>query len=158
MQYWQSMNRTAREVAVVVGGAGSLAAAVLHLATIPFGAEGLRYFGAHQRLVELAETGSSIPLLATGAIAAALGTAGVYARAQIGWGRPLPCQQLIYVTITAIYVVRGMALLPQLVLHVFDVDIGPAREIVFSAVALTLGLLHIPGIRSSVVPARQALL
>ncbi len=151
------MNNHRREAAVLAGGAGSVAAGALHLATIPFGAEGLRYFGADRRLVELAEEGSSIPLLATGAIAAALAVAGFYALAQAGRGRPLPWQQPIYVTITAVYLLRGIALAPQLALPVFGVDMGPAREIVVSAVALALGILHLPGVRSSVVQGQRAL-
>ena len=132
---------------MLAGAAGSATAAILHVASIPFGADGLRYFGAGRRMVELAEQGSVVPALATGGIAAALAVAALYGRGQIGRGPSLPWQQRVFVAITAIYLLRGVALVPQLVLSATGADVGPARELVFSAVALGLGLLHLPGVR-----------
>ncbi|MDH3706439.1 MAG: hypothetical protein OES57_10250 [Acidimicrobiia bacterium] len=71
------------------------------------------------------------------------------AAAQAGRTRPLPWQRRIYTTVTAVYLARGIAVLPQLGLRALGVDVGPTREIVFSAVALGLGILHVAGLGRS---------
>lgn len=144
-------------MAVVVGASGSMAAAALHIAILPLGPDGLRYFGADQRLVELAEQGSRTPILITTAIAAALATAGLYGLAQAGRRQALPWQPRVYQSITALYLLRGIAIVPQLALQHLERNIGPPRELVFSAVTLALGILHLPGLRAPAVQLEAAL-
>lgn len=165
LQYWRGMkfkdrshtNRRSerRDTLVLAGAAGSGAAAVLHLAILPFGADGLRYFGAGERLAAAADRGSPVPTITAGGIAAALGMASWVAVAQVGHAPASPGQRHLYAMVTAVYLARGIALLPQLVLRAAGVDVGPSRELVFSAIALGLGLLHVAGLDRRDVPDRE---
>jgi len=95
----------------------SAGAAVLHLAAIAGGPGWYRFLGAGERMARLAEVGSPRPTLITLAIAAVLATWSAYALAGAGLIRPLPLMRTALVTITAIYLLRGLVLLPALALN-----------------------------------------
>ena len=125
----------------------SMAAAVLHVAIIPFGASGLRYFGADKRLVEMAERGDYlVPTVASVGIFAVLSTFALYAWSGAGRMRRLPGLRFVLLVITSIYLLRGVIVVPQVPISLLDPDGVPRREVAFSAVSLLIGLLHLRGI------------
>jgi hypothetical protein len=95
----------------------SAAAAALHLAAIAGGPDWYRFLGAGERMARLAEAGSPRPTLITLAIAAVLATWSAYALAGAGLIRPLPLMRTALAAISAIYLLRGLVVLPALVLN-----------------------------------------
>jgi len=127
---------------LVVGGALSALAAFLHLGCIAFGAPWYRFFGAGEQMARLAASGRPYPALVTTAIALVLLTWSLLAFSGAGLVRRLPLLRTVLVT--AIYLVRGAAVLP-LMAYV------PGRSETFwwwsSAICLTIGLIHMVGLR-----------
>ena len=120
----------------------SAAAAVLHLAVIAGGPEWYRFFGAGEGLSRMAERGSPQPALITLAIAAILATWSAYALAWAGRIGRLPLMRTAFVAITAIYLLRGLALQPMLILNPALVD---AFALWSSLIVLVYGLVHAVG-------------
>jgi len=92
-------------------------AALLHLAIIAGGADWYRFFGAGERMARMAEQGSPGPALITLAIAGVLATGSAYALAGAGRIRRLPLLRTALVAIAAIFLLRGLALLPILAMQ-----------------------------------------
>jgi hypothetical protein len=101
---------------LVAGGVLSLAAAALHVAVIAGGADWYRFFGAGEEMAVAAERGSAMPAVVTFAIAALLSIWAAYAFAGVGLIRRLPLMRTALVLISAIYLLRGLILLPLLAL------------------------------------------
>lgn len=99
---------------LVAGGILSLIAALLHLATIVGGPDWYRFLGAGEAIAKAAERGSPVPALITLGIAAVLLIWAAYAFAGAGLVRPLPLLRTGLVVISAIYLVRGLMLVPAL--------------------------------------------
>lgn len=59
-------------VFLIIGAAFSAAAAVMHIGCIIYGASWYRFFGAGERMAQLASTGSLIPTFVTSLITAVL--------------------------------------------------------------------------------------
>lgn len=121
--------------------------ALLHVAIIFVGPAGYRYFGAGD-LAPLAEQGSAVPALITSLLVALFAAWGAYALSGAGVLRPLPLLRVALVLIAAIYTLRGLAVIPELILLARGGLTAP-RMAVFSAVSLAIGLLHIAGLVSS---------
>jgi hypothetical protein len=121
-------------------------AALLHLACIAFGATWYRFFGAGERMAQMASAGSWYPTIVTTFIAAVLATWALYALAGAGMIPRLPFTRAILCAITAVYLLRGMAILPIAALH-------PGRSPAFwwwsSAICLAIGLVHLVGLRQA---------
>ncbi|MET0070164.1 MAG: hypothetical protein ABW096_08980 [Candidatus Thiodiazotropha sp.] len=124
------------------GGLLSLAAALLHIAIIVGGPAWYRFFGAGEALARLAEEGSAIPGAITALIAMILLTWSLYAFAGTGLIRPLPWLKGVLIGITAVYLVRGLALLPALMFMPQAVD---SFLIASSLSCLAIGMLHLSG-------------
>ncbi|MDP8914034.1 MAG: hypothetical protein M3N39_10720 [Pseudomonadota bacterium] len=92
----------------------STLAAFLHLGIIAGGPEWYRFFGAGERMARIAEKGSPTPTLITIGIALILFLWAAYAFPGAGLIRRLPLMRTALVTITAIYLLRGMILFPTL--------------------------------------------
>ena len=102
----------------LVAGAGlSALAALLHLAVIAGGPDWYRFFGAGEEMARLAERGSPRPALITLAIAAILAIWSAYALSGAGLIRRLPLLRTGLVVIAAVYLLRGLALLPVLAMN-----------------------------------------
>ena len=99
---------------LLAGGLLSTLAAFLHLGVIAGGPESYRFFGAGERMARMAEQGSPTPTLITIGIALILFIWAAYAFAGAGLIRRLPLMRTALVTITAIYLLRGMILFPAL--------------------------------------------
>ena len=126
---------------LIVGGCLSLAASLLHLACIVGGPDWYRFFGAGEAMAQAAERGEAYPALVTLAIAVVLAIWGAYAFAGAGLIRRLPLMRTALVAITAIYLLRGAALIPALTV--------PAMSSPFniwsSAIVLGYGLTYLVG-------------
>lgn len=94
---------------LVVGAALSAIAAALHLGCIYFGPSWYRFFGAGERMAQLAAAGNSAPTLITAGIAAVLGTWSLYALSGAGVIPRLPLLRTGLCVITGIYLLRGLA-------------------------------------------------
>jgi hypothetical protein len=130
-------------------GLASLALALLHAVLIFVGPPAYRYFGAGEAMARQAESGSLEPGAVTLAIAAVLSMFGLYALSGAGAVRRLPLLRTFLVAITVIYTLRGLSLFAQAWAWLRFPDRMPPRFVVFSAAALTLGLLHLAGLLRS---------
>ncbi|HTA65860.1 MAG TPA: hypothetical protein VK753_10185 [Xanthomonadaceae bacterium] len=121
-------------------------AALLHLGCIVFGAPWYRFFGAGERMAQMASAGSWYPAIITMLIATVLATWALYALSGAGAIPKLPLTRAILCAITAVYLLRGMAILPIAALH-------PGRSPAFwwwsSAICLGIGIVHLVGVRQS---------
>jgi hypothetical protein len=124
----------------------SALAAVLHLGCIAFGASWYRFFGAGERVVQMASAGSWYPAIITSLIAAVLATWALYALSGAGVIPRLPFARVILCAITTVYLLRGVAILPIAALH-------PGRSPAFwlwsSAICLAIGVVHLVGLRQA---------
>jgi hypothetical protein len=118
-------------------------ASLLHLGCIYFGAPWYRFFGAGEQMAQMAEAGSWTPTLITAAIATVLGIWSLYALSGAGVVRRLPLLRTALCLITAIYLLRGFAAIPVVLLQ-------PQQATGFlwwsSAICVGFGLVHLVGL------------
>ena len=128
---------------LITAGCLSLAAALVHLATIAGGPEWYLFFGAGEPIAKAAERGSWIPAGVTLAIATILALWGAYAFSGAGLLRRLPLLRTGLVVITAVYLLRGaMLFFPE----TFDrPDLSPAFMFWSSSIVLVFGLVYLIG-------------
>ncbi|WP_206185923.1 hypothetical protein [Sphingosinicella sp. BN140058] len=107
----------ARNGWLVAAGILSTGAALLHLAAIVGGADWYRFFGAGEAIARAAERGSIMPAVLTFAMASILGIWALYAFSAAGLFRRLPLIRTALLLISAIYLLRGLALVPLLILR-----------------------------------------
>lgn len=110
-----------RNSALVIGGLLSVAASLLHIGCIIGGPDWYRFFGAGEGMATLAEQGSMIPTLLTLGIAAILAIWAAYAFSGAGLLPRPPLLRTGLVVISAIYLLRGLALIPALIINRGDV-------------------------------------
>lgn len=103
--------------ALVIGGVLSALASLLHLAVIAGGSVWYRFFGAGEGMARLAEQGSWVPTVTTVGIAAVLAVWSAYAFSGAGLIPRLPLIRTALVLISAIYLLRGLVLIPALALN-----------------------------------------
>lgn len=109
--------RPARNPALIIGGWLSVAASLLHIGCIIGGPEWYRFFGAGEAMATMAEQGSMTPTLLTLGIAAVLAIWAAYAFSGARLLPRLPLLRTGLVVISAIYLLRGLALVPALVIN-----------------------------------------
>lgn len=97
---------------LIVAGSLSLVASLLHIGCIVGGPAWYRFFGAGEAMARAAERGDAYPALITLVIAVLLAIAAAYAFAGAGVIRHLPLMRTALVVITAVYLLRGLALIP----------------------------------------------
>ena len=127
---------------LIVGGALSALAAILHLAVIAGGPAWYRFVGAGEEMARAAERGSATPALITLAIAAILMVWALYALSGAGVIRRLPLLRTALILISAVYLLRAATLLPVLVLRP---DLVDTFAVVSSLVVLACGLAYAIG-------------
>lgn len=106
-----------RNPALIMGGVLSAAASVLHLAVIVGGPDWYRFFGAGEGMARMAEQGSMTPTLITIGIASVLAVWSAYAFSGAGLIPRLPLIRTALIAITAVYLARGLLLVPAVLLH-----------------------------------------
>lgn len=102
---------------LIVGGVLSAAASLLHLAVIAGGPSWYRFFGAGEGMARMAERGSLTPTLVTLGIATVLAVWAAYAFSGAGLIARLPLMRTALVLISAVYLLRGLVVLPAFVLN-----------------------------------------
>ena len=132
---------TQRNPWLIVGGCLSLAASLLHIGCIIGGPAWYRFFGAGEGMARAAERGDIYPALVTLAIAVLLAIAAAYAFAGAGMIRHLPLMRTALVVITAVYLLRGLMIIP--------IAITPAVQSPFniwsSLIVLAYGIFYAVG-------------
>jgi len=129
---------------LMAGGLMSLLAAFLHIAIIMGGPDWYRFFGAGEKMAHLAETGSWIPTVSTLFIFAVLFIWGLYGFSGAGLMRRLPLVKMALLTITAIYLLRGMLLF---ILLIFEPVMVDSLMLWSSLVCLGMGTAYACGTR-----------
>ena len=109
--------RPARNPALIIGGLLSVAASLLHIGCIIGGPAWYRFFGAGEGVARAAERGEPLPALMAGGIAAILAIWAAYAFSGAGLLPRLPLLRTGLVVISAVYLLRGLALIPALVVN-----------------------------------------
>ncbi len=127
---------------LIAGGILSIIASLLHIAIIMGGAEWYRFFGAGEELASMAEQGSWYPGLITFGISIVLFTWGLCAFSGANLIRKLPFLKVSLVIISAIYLVRGIAIIPAYFLQPNLID---QFLIWSSAICVIYGLLYATG-------------
>ena len=127
---------------LIAGGFLSAVAALMHLAIIAGGPAWYRWFHAGEAIARMAERGEAQAWLVTLSIAAVLAVFAAYAFAAADVLPRLPLMRLALLGITAIYLLRGLALVPLLVWRPQLVD----SFILWSSfVVLVYGIVHAVG-------------
>ena len=109
--------KPARNPALIIGGLLSVAASLLHIGCIIGGPAWYRFFGAGEAMATLAEQGSMTPTLITLGIAGILAIWAAYAFSGAGLLPRLPLLRTGLVVISAVYLLRGLVLIPALVIN-----------------------------------------
>lgn len=130
-------------LALLIGAALSAIAALLHVGIIFGGAPWYRFFGAGEQLAAADAAGKRHPAVITAAIAAVLGTWAMYALAGAGVIAPLPWLKAALLLMTAVYLLRGLAIVPLLLF-------ARARATPFlvwsSLICIGYGAVHLAGV------------
>jgi hypothetical protein len=127
---------------LVAGGMLSAVAVILHLAVIAGGPDWYRFVGAGEEMAQMAERGLLRPALITVAIATVLAIWSGYAFAGAGLLPRLPLMRTALVAITAVYLLRGLALVPLALLRPALVD---SFALWSSLIVLVYGIVHAVG-------------
>jgi len=137
---------------LIAGGVLSAAASVLHLAIIVGGPSWYRFFGAGEGMARMAERGSVTPTLITLGIAGVLAIWSAYAFAAAGLIPRLPLMRTALVLISAIYLLRGLVLIPAFIVNpggVAPFVLWSSLIVLVYAVAYAVGTLNAwPGLTS----------
>ena len=127
---------------LATGGVLSALAALLHIAIVIGGPDWYRFFGAGEGMARAAEQGSPMPAIVAGAIALILFIWACYAFSGAGLLRRLPLLRTGLVAISAIYLLRGLALVPALL---FRPELVDPFAIWSSLIVLGYGLAYAIG-------------
>ena len=129
---------------LIAGGILSALASLLHIVVIAGGPAWYRFFGAGEAMATMAEQGSMTPTLLTLGIAAMLAIWAAYAFSGAGLLPRLPLLRTGLVVISAIYLLRGLVLVPALALN-----FGGVTPFVLwsSLIVLVYGLAYAIGTR-----------
>ena len=117
--------------------------ALLHAIIIFVGAAGYAYFGAAE-LAPMAERGSPMPAVITAFLVLIFIAFGLYALSGADRFRRLPWRKTVLIFIGVIFTLRGISVVFQTIYLFYGVEF-PWRYVVFSAVALIIGLLYLIG-------------
>jgi len=98
-----------RNYQLIIAGGLSFFASLLHIACIFGGPEWYLFFGAGERMAQLASVDDPYPTIVTLVISSILAVWGLYAWSGAGLIFKLPLLKTCLVLITAIYIIRGVA-------------------------------------------------
>lgn len=129
---------------LAVAGCLSLGAALVHLAAIVGGPAWYRAMGAGERIARGVERGDAFPVIVTLAIVLILAGWAAYAASGAGLIGRLPLLRPVLIAITAIYLMRGLALFwPGLLRRP---DLSPAFITWSSLIVLAIAAVHAIGL------------
>jgi putative oxidoreductase len=125
------------------------AAALLHLAIIVGGPRWYRFFGAGEQMARLASRGSPYPAVLTLGIAGILGVSALYGLSGAGVVPRLPLLRPILWCIAGVFLVRGVAGVPVVLLasgpYAQELRARMPFMVCTSVVCLALGLTYAIG-------------
>lgn len=131
------------QIALAMGAAFSVLAALAHLACIAYGPRAYRFMGAGEKMARAVEAGRVRPHVVTLVISAALLMAAAYALSGAGFVGRLPFIKVVLVAITAVYL--GRAFFFPLVRRALPEN-STTFWLVSSAICLVIGLVHAFGL------------
>ncbi len=137
------MAMTEINIPLVVAAILSGIAALLHIAIILGGAQWYRFFGAGERMATAAESGRLYPAIVTLGIALVLATWALYALSGAGVLPSLPWLRFGLIVISAVYLLRGLAIVPLLTVAR---DQSTPFLIWSSLISLVYGGVHVLGL------------
>ncbi|MEO5761281.1 MAG: hypothetical protein ABIR28_03125 [Vicinamibacteria bacterium] len=133
---------------LIMGGGLSAIVALVHLGTVFIGGAAYRYLGAGERMARMADRGALSPIVITLGLTAMFAVWSACAFSGAGLLPPLPFLKASLLVIGSIYTLRGLVLIPQIVLFATSGATAVApRHLFFSAVSLTLGVAYLLGTR-----------
>jgi hypothetical protein len=115
---------------------------VLRLGIIIAGAPAYRYFEAGEEMAQMSEAGSPLPALVTFVIVVVFFIWGLYAFSALGWIRRLPLLRLGLIAISAVYTLRGLGFIPELIWKLQSQASVASPDIVFSLASLLIGVFY----------------
>ena len=127
---------------LMIGGALSVAAALLHIACLIGGPDWYRFFGAGEGMARAAARGDWQPTLITLAISTVLLIWAAYAFSGAGTLPRVPLLRTGLVTITAIYLLRALIFVP---LHLWRPQHTDSFAIWSSLIVLLYGTVYAIG-------------
>lgn len=130
--------------ALILGAACSGLVAAVHLGTLMAGAAWYRFFGATSLAARVERGDFILPTLLTLVLALAFTAGALYALSGAGLLRRLAHVRPVLLGLGAVYVLRGMQLLVDL-LAVLRGGQVPVRAFVFSGFSALAGALHLIG-------------
>lgn len=128
---------------LLIGGFFSLAFALFQLSALFWSQDLVRYFGGP------ATAQAQQPILYAFLcimVAALVAACGLYAISGAGQFRPLPFLRTVLIITTVVYLLRGLALFQDLRLIQKHTAIGLNRFMVYSIIALCIGVVHMAGV------------
>lgn len=142
---------------LILAGTLSMVAAVLHLGVIAGGPDWYRFFGAGEEMAQAAERGSWMPAIVTLGIAALLALWGLFAFSGTGTIRRLPLLRTALVAISAIYLLRGLVIVPVFLFRPQGITgIEPWASLIVLAYGAAYALGTAPAWRAISPPLRRA--
>ena len=127
---------------LVVAGSMSALASLIHVGCIVEGPSWYRIFGAPESLIRAVENGDPTLDWMTAGIAAILALWSAYAFAGAGLIRRLPLMRTALVAITAIYLARGLLIVPVAMQLSYEKAPGDYWS---SVIVLLYGIVHAVG-------------
>jgi hypothetical protein len=140
---WSRVPRSAGTPWLVAGAALSAAAALLHLAVIAGGPDWYRFFGAGERMAQMAEREHWYPPVITIGIATVLAGWALVALSGAGLTLRVPLLRTGLAAITAIYLARGLLIVPVIMLVPYPEG---AFDYWSSLIVLVYGLVYAIGL------------
>ena len=131
--------------ALPLAGAMCMLVALLHAIIAIKGGVWYIYFGAGEQMAILSEQGSWIPRFVTLSIAVFFMALSFYALSGADWMRPYRYVKQVLLIAGIVFSLRGLMLLPMFVLTFFPEHHLYFRDIIFSLVALLIGVLYLIG-------------
>jgi putative oxidoreductase len=126
-----------------LGGLFSLAFAIFQISGIFFPPDLIVYFGGPVELQAENPFLYSLLCLIIGIIVA---TAGLYALSGAGKFRRLPFLRTVLIAITAIYLLRGLNIILEIISMFKHSNLYLMHSAVFSLIAFCIGIIHLTGV------------
>jgi hypothetical protein len=148
--FFHLFGMTMKNIWLIIGAGGSFLVSGLHIYVVAVGAAAYRYFGAGEKFARAAEAGSWLPALVTLGIVLVFAILGVYALSGAKLMPKLPQMRYVILGTGIVYTLRGLVLIFELgvAMNVFAWRDGiRAQDPIFSAVSLSLGVVHLIGWR-----------
>lgn len=134
-------------LALKISAGCSAALGLFHVPFLFLGEEAARFFTPPRFVLTLIREGSPWLLLVVAFILIVFGFFSVYALSAAGVIRRLPGRRRVLPVIASLYTLRGLVLLPQLLVLLNHPAAIPPQAPVFSAIALLVAAIHWIGLR-----------